>query len=391
MTPRVVYWNNIPSPYMVERFNAVARRGYVTLEAWFSARTEADRSWTVDEASWDFAAVYLSGIDTGARRVALPTRLVVNQAPDLLVALHSEPLFLPAWAVARARGTRVALNVLVTFDSWIIRRRWKERLKNTIFPRVDGILTSGRDGKAFARRYGAQDDRIFYLPHVIDFEHYASASAINSAEREDQRKDLGLRGVTFMYAGRLFPGKGVNYLVDAFAVLQRRADEEISLLLAGDGPDERALRERCSREGVRNVIFAGFHQRDFLPRLYACADVFVFPTLGDPFGLVVEEAMACGLPVICTATAGEIRDRVEDGVNGFIVPPANSAELLDRMELLTRNPDLRRRIGDRGKRNVERHHPDRWAEKFEEAVHRILALPEGDEMRGGQAGNHRYP
>ena len=77
----------------------------------------------------------------------------------------------------------------------------------------------------------------------------------------------------------------------------------------------------CAERGIRNVIFAGFFQKAELPRLYAAADVFVFPTLGDPYGLVVDEAMACSLPIISTSAAGEIRDRVESGVNGFVVPP----------------------------------------------------------------------
>jgi glycosyltransferase involved in cell wall biosynthesis len=76
------------------------------------------------------------------------------------------------------------------------------------------------------------------------------------------------------------------------------------------GPDEPLLCERCREEGLTNVAFAGFHQSDTLPSLLAAADAFVFPTLGDPFGMAVPEAMACGLPVISTSAAGEIRGRI---------------------------------------------------------------------------------
>jgi glycosyltransferase involved in cell wall biosynthesis len=105
----------------------------------------------------------------------------------------------------------------------------------------------------------------------------------------------------------------------------------------------------------------------------------VFPTLGDPYGLVIEEAMASSLPVITTSSAGEIRDRVDEGVNGFIVSPENSAELLDRMELLSRRPDLRVKMGEEAKRKVATQHPDRWAEQFEEAVRRIMSPRESGE------------
>jgi glycosyltransferase involved in cell wall biosynthesis len=109
--------------------------------------------------------------------------------------------------------------------------------------------------------------------------------------------------------------------------------------------------------------------------MYAAADVFVFPTLGDTFGLVVSEAMACGLPVIATTAAGEISERVADGVNGFLVPPADSDALLERMTVLAQDPALRRRMGQASRDKVSGQTPDLWAEAFEEAIDKILAMP----------------
>jgi glycosyltransferase involved in cell wall biosynthesis len=194
--------------------------------------------------------------------------------------------------------------------------------------------------------------------------------------------------VTFVYVGRLWSGKGLSYLVDAFAVLQRRSAGEVSLLVAGDGPDEEALRARCRKEGLKNVVFAGFFQREQLPFLYAAADVFVFPTLGDPFGQVVEEAMSCGLPIISSSAAGEIEDRVEEGVNGFIVPSMNSAALFDRMELLVSDPDLRRRMGEASLRKATAYTPDLWLERFEHAVEQILATPRAPIVAGRLGGGN---
>jgi len=93
-SPRVVYWNNIPAPYMVERFNAVARRGHLDLEAWFNARLEPDRSWEVDESSWLFPYRYLPSVLVAGRRLSLPAPLAGRRLPDLLVSLYAEPSFL---------------------------------------------------------------------------------------------------------------------------------------------------------------------------------------------------------------------------------------------------------------------------------------------------------
>jgi glycosyltransferase involved in cell wall biosynthesis len=360
---------------MVQRFNALARRGNLDFEAWFSARTKAGRSWRVDEASWDFPHVYLPSVERGTYPLALPTPLIRRRPPDVLVSLYAAPSFLLGSALAAARGARTVFWSEVTFDSWIRRRWWKERAKSAVFPHVDAIFTAGSDGREFARRYGAHPERIFVVPHVVDFTHYARGSALTPDERERVRAELGLRGVTFVYVGRLWVGKGLEHLVRAFASLQRTHPGDVSLLLVGDGVDEQLLRTRCRAARLENVVFAGFHDSESLPRLYAAADVFVFPTLGDPFGMVVLEAMACGLPVIATSASGEIGERVTDGVNGFIVPPAESNVLRERMARLAENSGLRETMREESRRRVEGQSPDSWADAFEEAVARTLELP----------------
>ena len=375
MKPHVAYWNNIPAPYMVERFNAVARRGNLEFEAWFSARIASDRSWAIVESTWEFPYRYLPSIGKGEHPLAFPTPLLGRDVPDLLVSLYASTAFLLGSGLARLRGARTAFWAEVTFDSWVQRRRWKETTKSIVLKRADAVLTAGQDGSDYVKRYDVADERVFIVPHVIDFERYSQASAISASDRERIREELGLRGTTFVYVGRLWRGKGLAYLIDAFSTLQRSAGAEVSLLVVGDGPDESWLRGRCREEGLTNVAFAGFHQADTLPPLLAAADVFVFPTLGDPFGMVVPEAMACGLPVISSSAAGELRDRVVDGVNGFVVPPADSAALLASMQRLVDDERLRKSMAEAATRTVAGQSPDLWAEAFEEAVTTIMARP----------------
>ena len=116
--------------------------------------------------------------------------------------------------------------------------------------------------------------------------------------------------------------------------------------------------------------------------IYAAADVFVFPTLGDTFGMVVSEAMACGLPVIATRAAGEIGDRVEEGVNGFIVPPARQRCAARADELsLAHDQELRRRMGAASAEKVAGQTPELWAQAFEDAIERILSMPRARDAR----------
>jgi len=369
--PFVVYWNNIPSPYMVERFNALADRDEFEFEAWFNDRTEADRSWDVNEALWRFRYRYLPNTHLFGRTQHWPLP-VFGRRPDVLVSLYHEPAFITGWAIAKLRGVRTAFRVLMTHDRWVLRHPFKEALKRFLFRRVDAIETPGEDGKAFAMRYGAPPERIFFATHTVDNAYFDAEVSAMLPERSAFRRELGLEGTTFLYVGRLWWGKGVNYLLSAFESIQHQCAEPISLLLVGDGSEEIRLRQTCAEKGILNVVFVGFQQKPDLPRYYALADVLVFPTLGDPYGLVVDEAMACGLPVISTSAAGEIRDRIEDGVNGYIVPPEDSVVLAERMVYLARNPDLRARMGRISTEKIRGRTPERWAEDFERMVSTLL-------------------
>ena len=212
------------------------------------------------------------------------------------------------------------------------------------------------------------------MPNAFDVNHFVSVRSEVIPERPRIRKQLGLHGTTFIYVGRLRREKGVGILLEAFRKLQRRCQVKTTLLFVGDGSEEEHLRQRCLKKGIHNVVFAGFQQKQELPSYYAAADVFVFPTLGDTYGLVVDEAMACSLPVISTNAVGEIHERIEDGLNGYILQPENSETLCERMKQLARDPELRKKMGQYSAQKVKEHTPKRWAQGFENIVDKILSM-----------------
>jgi glycosyltransferase involved in cell wall biosynthesis len=369
--PFVVYWNNIPAPYMVERFNALADSGVLNFEVWFNDRLELDRSWDVNEEEWRFRYRYLPSTVIAGRKLHWPIP-VLGKRPDVLVSLYAEPAFLIGWAIAKIRGSKTAFWCEVTYDKWITRKWWKEKLKCLIFPKVDATMGSGDDGRQFAMNYGVADAKALCLRHSIDVHHFYNGHQLYYPVRDRIRCELGVAGSVFIYVGRLWWGKGINYLLDAFDIVQKQSRDEVGLLLVGDGPEEDALKQLCTERGLRNVIFTGFHQKQDLPRFYAAADVFVFPTLGDPYGLVVDEAMASSLPIISTSAAGEIKDRVEDGVNGYVVAPEDSHALAEKMLHLVVNKQQRDRMGGISAEKIAGHTPEQWAKDFELIVNELL-------------------
>jgi glycosyltransferase involved in cell wall biosynthesis len=220
-------------------------------------------------------------------------------------------------------------------------------------------------------RYGVPTDRIYIARHAVDVEYFATEAATARSDRDAIRSGLGLAGVVFVYVGRLWWGKGTGPLLAAYALLENELADGTSLLVVGDGPEEARMAGIARSKGLR-VRLAGFHQRADLTRLYAAGDVFVFPTLGDPYGLVIDEAMAAGLPVVSTSAAGEICERVVDGVNGYIVKPNDPEALAAAMRRLAIDPALRCQMGARSAEIIAPYTPDRWAEDFEKAIDGIL-------------------
>lgn len=370
--PRVVWWSNMPTPYFVERFNAIADRGDLEFEAWFNVEKEPDRSWDVNPGEWRFRARYIPEWSLLGWKQHLPLVELRETRPDLFVQEHHWVHLAVGAFAARVAASRIALRVLPNFDTWSRRTWWREASKHLLFRFIDGAKVPGPDGARLARRYGLSKNRIHRVTQSIDVEHYRQAHSYGSSYRTQKREELGLHGCVFVYVGRLWRGKGVDYLIDAFRTVHQQ-HPDVSLLLLGDGVDEGVFRAKAA--GLPRVKFAGFVQRQELPQYYALADVMVFPTLGDPHGLVVEEAMSAGLPVISSEAAGDIRRRVLDGETGFIVPPANVEVLADRMLKMAREPQLRQKFAIRASSAVTNVTHSQYASDFARFVTAVMAMP----------------
>ncbi|CAB1275813.1 glycosyltransferase family 4 protein [Candidatus Nitrosacidococcus tergens] len=373
---KIIYWNNIPAPYMIERFNTLSDRSNLDFEVWFNDRVVPDRSWAIDEATWKFNYRYLPAISLFGKKFHFPPMQLLTNKIDILISLYSEPVVLISWLIAYLKGVKTVFICEITWDRWIKRRWWKEKIKHIIFPLVDAVISPGENGKSYAMRYGASSSKIFTLIHVINVRHYTLGQEKVLLNRDEIRTQLNLKGCTFIYVGRLWWGKGINYLLEAFAKVQQQSNVSVSLLLVGDGSEESVLKQVCQDRNIKNVIFTGFKQQKELPQYYALADIFIFPTLGDPYGLVVDEAMACALPIISTSAAGEIHDRIEEGINGYIVPPEDSETLADRMLHLVNNPKLCKKMSKASAEKIADHTLERWAENFEKIVYQLMSRPD---------------
>ncbi|MDQ4127548.1 MAG: glycosyltransferase, partial [Actinomycetota bacterium] len=204
--------------------------------------------------------------------------------------------------------------------------------------------------------YEADPARLTLVPCGVDTEKF------RPAKKREARKELGLpeEAPTVVYVGRLVPRKGVDTLVEAFALLPKSLDTRLVIVGGEPGPGESPEAKRLSalarKLGIEErVTFAGSRPQKELYLYYGAADVSVTVPHYEPFGMTPLEAMACATPVIGSRVGG-IKTSVADGKSGYLVPPKSAEALAGRLLRLLSHEDLRDRMGRAARRRVEEHY-----------------------------------
>lgn len=239
---------------------------------------------------------------------------------------------------------QVGMPLLVTADSNIFaegRVRGLKRLVKRPFMRwlirtAGGFTPMGTCGRAYLRAYADHDKPVFPFPYEPDYEVLAHPEP-QTVKAFAAQYTLDPHRRRLLFCGRLIPVKRVDVLLDAFA---RIADQrpEWDVLVAGEGPLLESLKARVPQALKSRVLFPGFLQFDQTVPCYHNCDVLVLPSEYEPWALVVNEAVACGLAVIATEVVGAAADLVTHHVNGLIVPPRNVQALADAILEVSR-PD----------------------------------------------------
>jgi glycosyltransferase involved in cell wall biosynthesis len=160
------------------------------------------------------------------------------------------------------------------------------------------------------------------------------------------------QGKRLLYVGRLAVVKGLPILLDSLAQL-KQTQPDVKLTVVGDGPDRSQLEQLTQDLGLsQNVEFVGYQSQTEVRQWMQQTDVFVMASFAEGVPVVLMEAMAAGVPVVATRIAG-VAELVEDGVSGYLVPPADSQSLSDRIVQLLADGDLRSRLGQAGRQKVE--------------------------------------
>lgn len=365
---RVALITEVVAPYRIPVFNELSDRLNGALHVFFTQWREGlGRDWQVrrDEIQFDYSVL-------GGTQIAVPyrgDRQPVYLAPPLLPRLvhgafdavvvggwsHLECV----WAVAYTSFWRrhLVLWSETPLLGMLPRRTLRSAWKRAVIARSDAFIVPGPSAGRYLEAHGASSAQIRIAPNAVDVNFWGLAP---------EHRDAYHPRPVMLYVGRLVRSKGLDVALRAFG--ESRLAGRATMLVAGDGPERDAL-ERLAPRGVQ---FLGSQSSDTLRCLYHSADLLLFPSRYDPWGLVLNEAACAGLAAIASDAAGATQDLLRDGVNGLVVRGGDIGAFRAALDRVADDPTLPSRLGAAARRITKSHAPATCAAGIAAAVNDAL-------------------
>ena len=331
----VLFITNIPSPYRVNFFDTLGKSMDVTV-----LYSECDRDHSGRAKDWYIHAEgYFRPVQLTKRIASIGGEILCRDVIDwvkkpfdaIVVCGYSSPTMMLAMAYMRLHKIPFYMEV----DGGLIRpdSRLKFLFKKLLVSMPNDWISSGEHTSRYLVHYGAEESRIHHYPFTS---LWASDIAENIPEEEEKlqlRRELGMTEEKIVISvSRFIPSKRLDMLIRSGAAL----GETVGIYLIGGEPTEEYLQLQKELD-AKNVHFAGFTKKDRLALYYRAADLFVLPTQTDVWGLVINEAMACGLPIITTDWCVAGLELVKDGINGYLIPKDDQQALDEKIRAVFRS------------------------------------------------------
>jgi glycosyltransferase involved in cell wall biosynthesis len=375
VAPRLLIITEIIAPYRIPVFNALAQRQEIDLQVVFLSETDPTlRDWVVYKNEIKFSYRVLPHWRQRIGKYSLLFNRAVHSTlseinPEVII---SGGYYCPAAWSAAYWAKRHSVPFLLWTESTAMDQRGNhfpvEILKKHFLSLCSACIVPGKSSREYLKQLGVSERQIITAHNAVDNDLFS-----NMAESPDRNKSaFGARYRLphryFLFVGRLVKEKGILDLLEAYGRLKPEIRSNLGLVFVGDGSDATELQKRASKVQRGEIRFPGFVHREELAKIYSLAEAFIFPTYTDTWGLVVNEAMACGLPVIASSVAGCTLDLVLDKWNGFVVDPGDPTRLADSMEKLATDLHLRRQMSNHSREQIQKYSPAVWAQGIIDAV-----------------------
>ncbi len=321
---KILFLTNIPSPYRVAFFNELGQSCALTVAFEGNFATNRNQQWQAENAV-NFTAVWLNGVRLGSDTFLSFSilKLLRKKWDVIIIGGYSTPTGILAIEYMRLKKIPFYLEV----DGGLIRpdNKLKFRLKKHFISAASRWFSSGKETTKYLTHYGANPDKIYEYPFSSLVEKDILQQIPTDGQKQMVRKELGItEGKVVLSVGQFIHRKGYDILLQ----VANHLPKDIGIYIIGDEPTAEylALQKELN---LTQVHFVGFQSKEKLQKWYQAADVFVLPTREDIWGLVINEAMGQGLPIITTDKCVAGLELVKEGENGYIVPVADTQALTD--------------------------------------------------------------
>jgi glycosyltransferase involved in cell wall biosynthesis len=373
---RLAYVVSHPIQYQAPLLRRIAREPDIDLTVLFgsdfSVRGYKDQGFGV-EVTWDvplldgYRSHFLPRLrDTGAVSPLSPiSRGILRHLRNPDGSPAFDALWVHGYASANALhaifvANALGIPVLLRAESWLADRPrslstliTKQLFLRVLRPAIAATLPIGSRNHDYWTHYFGPDTPQFLMPYAVDNAWFAQRTA--AADPNELRAELQLTPgrAVILFASKLQQRKHADHLLEAYARLRATAPKQLPyLLIVGDGEERSRLEARASELCLEGVRFPGFRNQSELPAFFALADVFVLPSRHEPWGLIVNEAMAAGCAVIVSNEVGAHADLVTDGVEGFVFPVGDIDALATALARVLSSPEQTQRMGQAAKARI---------------------------------------
>jgi glycosyltransferase involved in cell wall biosynthesis len=331
------------------------------------ARLQAEYDWRTGDAE---RAAPVFTVAAGGPLESVPyarlirglRRQLSEVSPDVVaIAGYAHPAMLSALAWCRWRG-RPAILFSESNEFDAPRDRWRERMKGLIVKGFKAALVGGRSSQQYLRKLGMPPDAIFFGYDVVDNDSF-DPSRLKALPRPTEQP-------YFLAVNRFVPKKNLSSLLNAYALYRRRSGPGAwRLVLCGDGPLRGEVEGLAGGLGLGGAVeFPGFLQQPELLPYFAHAGCFILASTEEQWGLVVNEAMAAGLPVLVSERCGCFQDLVAGGGNGYGFDPTDVERLAGLMSEVASDGAKRERMGEASLERIKKFTPSHFADGLAAAV-----------------------
>ena len=302
-----------------------------------------------------------------------------NRIFDALSHIQPDAVAVPGWghpgslsAVQWCLQADIPAVMMSESSAHDFDRTWLRELpKRRILSLCSAALVGGRTHRSYLASLGMDPAFVFLGYDVVDNDHFAAGAQASADQKEQWRRDFDLPSRYFLASNRFVPKKNLPRLIMAFARYRDHAPDANAwdLVLLGDGPERLDLEQTARDLNVHDALHVpGFRQYNELPAFYGCASAFVHASTREQWGLVVNEAMAAGLPVLVSDQCGSAAELVHDGENGYTFSPEDTDGITDHLWHMAHGSYDTASMAARSREVVDRWGPARFAAGLHDAV-----------------------